>query len=69
MGRFKTRWFILFLLTINRRSSDLFSIGPSKSTLLSLFRYGVYKFIDSISYFPYNTIKDELRIILDFWQT
>ena len=46
----------------------MFSIGPPKSTLLSLFRYSVYKFIDSISYFPYNSTKDVLLISLEFWQ-
>jgi hypothetical protein len=35
-------------LTINRRSSDLFPIGPPKSTLLPLFTHGVYKSIDCI---------------------
>jgi len=56
-------------ITINRRSSDLFPIGPPRATLLPLFTHGVYEFIDSISHFPYNTKKDELRIISDFWQT
>ena len=36
-------------VTINRRSSDLFPIGPPMSTLLPLITQGVYKFIDSIS--------------------
>jgi hypothetical protein len=26
-------------------------------------------FIDSIPYFPRDTVKDELRILLHFWQT
>jgi hypothetical protein len=31
-------------LTINRRSSDLFTIGASMSIFLSLFAHAVYKF-------------------------
>jgi hypothetical protein len=30
-------------------------VRPAKPTLLPLFTYGVYKFIDSISYFHYDS--------------
>ena len=54
--------------TINRRTSCLFGIGSLTSTFLLLFASCVYKFIASNSYFPPNSIIDELRITLDFWQ-
>jgi hypothetical protein len=54
--------------TINRRSSYFFGIRFLTSTFLLLFTFPVYKFIDSISYFPSNSTKDELRITLNFWQ-
>jgi len=38
------------------------------STFLLLFNPSAYKFIDSNSYFRYNSMKYELRISLDFWQ-
>jgi len=53
-------------LTINRRSSDLFPINLSKSSPLPFSTHGVDKFIDSISHFPCNSTKDEIRMISNF---
>ncbi len=57
-----------FMLTINRRSSDLFLIDSSKFPFLPIFSPAVYKIHDSISYLTYNSRKYEFRIILNFFR-
>jgi hypothetical protein len=57
--------------TINRRNSYLLGIEFSDLNflpVLAAFSIKLCKIVDSISSFPYNSTKYELRIRSEFWQ-